>query len=82
MFISPGIKPNHKIIKLAKINNITIVGDLDIFWQIEKNKNRFIFITGSNGKSTVTSLIHHLLISAKKLYYWRQHRFTCFKLKL
>ena len=67
LFISPGIKPNHKIIKLAKINNITIVGDLDIFWQTEKkNKNRFIFITGSNGKSTVTSLIHHLLISAKK----------------
>ena len=73
LFISPGIKPNHKIIKLAKINNITIVGDLDIFWQTEKkNKNRFIFITGSNGKSTVTSLIHHLLISAKKkFYYWR-----------
>ena len=67
LFISPGIKPNHKIIKLAKINNITIVGDLDIFWQTEKNnKNRFIFITGSNGKSTVTSLIHHLLLSAKK----------------
>ena len=67
LFISPGIKPNHNIIKLAKINNITIVGDLDIFWQTEKkNKNRFIFITGSNGKSTVTSLIHHLLISAKK----------------
>ena len=66
LFISPGIKPNHKIIKLAKINNINIVGDIDIFWQKEeKNKNRFIFVTGSNGKSTVTSLIHHLLISAK-----------------
>ena len=61
LFISPGIKPNHNIIKLAKINNIAIVGDLDIFWHTKnKNKNRFIFITGSNGKSTVTSLIHHL----------------------
>ena len=38
LFISPGIKPNHNIIKLAKINNITIVGDLDIFWQTEKKK--------------------------------------------
>ena len=67
LFISPGIKPNHRIIKLAQINNISIIGDLDIFWKKEsKNKNKFIFITGSNGKSTVTSLIHHLLISVKK----------------
>ena len=38
LFISPGIKPNHKIIKLAKINNINIVGDIDIFWQKEEKR--------------------------------------------
>ena len=67
LFVSPGIKPNHSIIKLAKKYKINIIGDLDLFWQKEsKNNNTFIFITGSNGKSTVTALIHHLLISAKK----------------
>ncbi len=66
LFVSPGIKPNHKILKLAKKYDINIIGDLDIFWQKEsKNNNKFIFITGSNGKSTVTALIHHLLTSAK-----------------
>ena len=67
LFVSPGVNPNHSVIKLAKKYNINIAGDLDIFWQCESdNKNRFIIITGSNGKSTVTSIIHHLLISSKK----------------
>ena len=67
LFVSPGIKPNHPVIKLAKKNNINITGDLEIFWEKEtKNKNKFIMVTGSNGKSTVTSLIHHLMISSKK----------------
>lgn len=67
LFVSPGIKPNHPVIKLAKKNNINITGDLEIFWKKESdNKNSFIIITGSNGKSTVTSLIHHLLICSQK----------------
>ena len=67
LFVSPGIKPNHNIIQLAKKSNIDIIGDLDVFYQREsKNNNKFIFITGSNGKSTVTSLIHYLLISTNK----------------
>ena len=39
--------------KLDKKNNEAIV------------KNNFIFVTGSNGKSTVSSMIYHLLKSAK-----------------
>src|SRR6056300_451155 len=35
LFVSPGIKPNHKILKLAKKYDINIIGDLDIFWQKE-----------------------------------------------
>ena len=66
LFISPGIRPNHPIVILAKSLNINISGDLEIFWQTEsKNKNKFIFITGSNGKSTVTSMIYHLLKCSK-----------------
>ena len=67
LFISPGIMPSHPVIKLAKINKVKITGDLDVFWQEQSNnKNKFIVITGSNGKSTVTSLIHHLLVSSNK----------------
>ena len=70
LFISPGIMPSHPVIKLAKNNKVQITGDLDIFWQEQSNnKNKVIVITGSNGKSTVTSLIHHLLVSSNKPSY-------------
>ena len=62
LFVSPGINPKHPIIILAKLKKIKIIGDLDIFWKDKCNgKNKFIVITGSNGKSTVTSMLGHLL---------------------
>ena len=62
LFVSPGIKPKHPIILLAKQKNIKIIGDLDIFWKDKYNgNNKFIVVTGSNGKSTVTSMLWHLL---------------------
>ena len=66
LFVSPGINPKHPVLMLAKKYKIEIIGDLDIFWQEESNTiNKFIVVTGSNGKSTVTSIIYHLLKSIK-----------------
>ena len=62
LFVSPGINHKHPIILLAKLHKIKIIGDLDIFWKDKYNdKNKFIVITGSNGKSTVTSMLGYLL---------------------
>ena len=66
LFVSPGINPKHPVLMLAKKYKIEIICDLDIFWQQESNTtNKFIVVTGSNGKSTVTSIIYHLLKSIK-----------------
>ena len=66
LFISPGIKLNHPIIILAKKIKLSITGDLDIFWDdIISRNDKCIAVTGSNGKSTVSSLIDFLLISNK-----------------
>ncbi len=63
LIISPSISlkyPNpHKIVELASENNCKIIGDLELFYLLNENKN-FIGITGTNGKSTVTSLIGHI----------------------
>jgi UDP-N-acetylmuramoylalanine--D-glutamate ligase len=60
---SPGIRPTHKIHKYAKDKNIKIISDIDLLYKISNGgkKNRFIGITGTNGKSTVTSMISHVL---------------------
>ena len=70
LFVSPGIKPKHLVLMLAKKLKINITSDLDVFWEEALNrKNKFIVVTGSNGKSTVTSMIHHLLrLTNKKVF--------------
>ena len=68
LFVSPGIKPNHPILLLAKLKKINVVSDLDIFWKERSNGiNKFICVTGSNGKSTVTAMLGHLLRENKYL---------------
>ena len=60
--VSPGVDPEHEIFKQAKDKNIPICGDLTIFF---KNiKAPVIAITGTNGKSTVTSLVGQIFKGA------------------
>ncbi len=62
--LSPGIplthpKP-HPIVEYANANHARVVGDIEIFLA-EKTAGKIIGITGTNGKSTTTALIHHIL---------------------
>ena len=66
--ISPGIPlyypKESEFITFAKENNIEIISDFEIFYSILKNKAKFIAVTGTNGKSTTTSMIAHILSSS------------------
>lgn len=62
LFVSPGI-PNNKLIrhKLIESNQfIPIISDIEILQCTHKNA-KYIGITGTNGKSTTTSLIGEIL---------------------
>ncbi len=59
MIPSPGIPLNNKFIKTALDNGVEITGELDIFTKY--NKLPIIAITGTNGKTTVTTLIGNIL---------------------
>ncbi|WP_040257641.1 UDP-N-acetylmuramoyl-L-alanine--D-glutamate ligase [Rickettsia hoogstraalii] len=60
--LSPGIPLTHKIVGIAKNFNIPIISDIDLLFEKSKNLN-FIAVTGTNGKSTTTALISHILNS-------------------
>jgi UDP-N-acetylmuramoylalanine--D-glutamate ligase len=59
VILSPGINPNHLIVKKAIENNIEVIGEAE--FALNYIKNRCIGITGSNGKTTVCYLISHVL---------------------
>ena len=63
MIPSPGIPLTNKFIKTALNKGVNITGELDIFTRY--NDLPIIAITGTNGKTTVTTLIGDMLKHSK-----------------
>lgn len=63
IYISPGIPHSHKIFEITKRNKIKVSSDIELFLELNKN-SEIISITGTNGKSTTTALIAHILARA------------------
>lgn len=59
--VSPGIPLDAPIIRLGKEKGIRMISELELGFQIKAKDSRVIAVTGSNGKSTTASLIHHIL---------------------
>lgn len=59
---SPGIPDTVELIILAKEKNIPVISEIEFAGRYTDAKK--ICITGSNGKTTTTSLIYHILKSA------------------
>ena len=67
LVVSPGVPLNtHPITARARHFGVPIIGDVELFAQArgELPSHRVIGITGTNGKSTTTALVTHLLEQA------------------
>ena len=68
IIISPGIKicgeNTHPIVKLAENHKVKLQNEIELFFE-QKPKSIIIGITGTNGKSTLASLISHILSENK-----------------
>jgi UDP-N-acetylmuramoylalanine--D-glutamate ligase len=64
--VSPGLPLDQAIVHKARSARIPIAGDIELFaWHVRSHtKSSVIAVTGTNGKTTVTSLTGHLLRSA------------------
>ncbi len=59
---SPGIPEDAPLIVAARVKNIPVISEIEFAGRYTTAKT--ICITGSNGKTTTTSLIYHILKSA------------------
>ena len=59
---SPGIADSDPFLKSARKANLEIVSDIELF--AREAQAPFVAITGSNGKSTVTTLLFHMCRAA------------------
>lgn len=65
--VSPGVPLNtHPIRTHAERFGVPVIGDIELFAQArgELPPHKVVGITGTNGKSTTTALVHHILKSA------------------
>jgi UDP-N-acetylmuramoylalanine--D-glutamate ligase len=62
---SPGIPLDHHTIAAARAARVEIVGDVELLWRVMAERH-FVGITGTNGKSTTTALIGHILRQANE----------------
>ena len=65
--VSPGVPLNtHPIAAKARDAGVPVIGDIELFAQARGHlpPHRVVGITGTNGKSTVTALVHHICATA------------------
>jgi len=64
LVVSPGVPSDLPILLKVKKKNIEIIGEIEFAYRIKAADSKIIAVTGSNGKSTTVSLIHHILQTA------------------
>ena len=65
--VSPGVPLNrHPIAMRARLAGVPIIGDIELFALARPTlpPHKVVGITGTNGKSTTTALIHHIVEQA------------------
>jgi UDP-N-acetylmuramoylalanine--D-glutamate ligase len=71
LVLAPGVSLTHPAphwsVVLARAAGVEVIGDIELFCRERRRlapRSPFVAVTGTNGKSTTTALIHHLLRSA------------------
>ena len=65
--VSPGFAPSHPTIGWLLASNIPLLTDIDLAWRLRDKTDKvakWITITGTNGKTTTTELVTHMLTTS------------------
>ena len=67
--VSPGLPPTSPIATAAAAAGIPVIGDVELAWRLDQAgtfgpTRRWLVVTGTNGKTTTTSMLHAMLTTA------------------
>ncbi len=66
---SPGFSPTTALLAAAAAAGVPIWGDVELAWRLDASgrygpPRRWLVVTGTNGKTTTTSMLHDMLLAA------------------
>ncbi len=66
---SPGFSPTAPVLAAAATAGVPIWGDVELAWRLDSSGHfgpprQWLVVTGTNGKTTTTSMLHAMLIAA------------------
>lgn len=66
---SPGFRPTAPVLAAAAVAGVPIWGDVELAWRLDASGHygpprRWLAVTGTNGKTTTTSMLHAMLTAA------------------
>lgn len=66
---SPGFSPDTPVLAAATRAGVPIWGDVELAWRLDRAgrfgpPRRWLVVTGTNGKTTTTSMLHAMLVAA------------------
>jgi UDP-N-acetylmuramoylalanine--D-glutamate ligase len=66
---SPGFAPTAPVLAAASAAGVPIWGDVELAWRLDQagwfgTPKRWLVVTGTNGKTTTTSMLHAMLVAA------------------
>lgn len=68
LVLAPGVPLTHPaphpIVEMARGAEVEIICDIELLWRETNGTARFVAVTGTNGKSTTTALLGHVLAVA------------------
>ncbi|MBT4864213.1 MAG: UDP-N-acetylmuramoyl-L-alanine--D-glutamate ligase, partial [Planctomycetaceae bacterium] len=60
--VNPAVPPENRFLDIARRAGVPLSCEMNLFWQF--NRGKVVAVTGSNGKSTTTAMIHSILNAA------------------
>jgi UDP-N-acetylmuramoylalanine--D-glutamate ligase len=68
---SPGFPPTAPVLAAAGDAGVPIWGDVELAWRLDSSgrygpPRRWLVVTGTNGKTTTTSMLHAMLLAADR----------------